>query len=194
MKIVTHIFILITFVIISEKSFSKKIFIKKIQQHISMMEKWSNHKTVIEAVKKENNNKKNINEIKKLDLKWINSVGVPNFIKKFLNNKCAKYLKEMQKKEDWVAEIFVMDNQGAIVCATNKTSDYMQGDEAKWKKSYMPDRNGVGHGKIFIDKAKFDESTQAFLVQVSVPVITERGETIGVVTIGIDLDKLDVKK
>ena len=41
-----------------------------------------------------------------------------------------------------------------------------------------------------IGKVKFDKSAQAYLVQVSVPVI-DAGAAIGALTIGVNLDELD---
>ena len=78
-----------------------------------------------------------------------------------------------------------MDNQGANVCMTDKTSDYWQGDEAKFQKSY---NNGAGG--MDISDVKFDDSSQAYIVQVSVPVKDAGGKVIGAVTIGIDVDKM----
>jgi hypothetical protein len=77
-----------------------------------------------------------------------------------------------------------MDNLGANVAMSDKTSDYWQGDEAKFVKSY----NG-GKGDIFIDEVKFDDSTQNYLVQVSVPV-KEGDKVIGAITFGINVDKV----
>jgi hypothetical protein len=105
-------------------------------------------------------------------------------MKAIQNNACSDYLRTIQKSAAYYDEIFVMDNLGANVAMTDKTSDYWQGDEDKFIKSY----NG-GNGTIFIDKVKFDDSTQAYLVQVSVPV-KDGGKTIGAITIGINVDKL----
>jgi len=44
----------------------------------------------------------------------------------------------------------------------DKTTDYWQGDEAKFIRSY-----NNGKGEVFVDDVKFDDSTQAYLVQVS---------------------------
>lgn len=77
-----------------------------------------------------------------------------------------------------------MDNQGAIVAMTNKTSDYWQGDEAKFQKSF----NG-GEGAINIGKEKFDDSAQAYLVQVSIPIL-DGDKAVGALTIGVNLGKL----
>jgi hypothetical protein len=80
-----------------------------------------------------------------------------------------------------------MDNQGANVAMTNKTSDYWQGDEAKFTDSF---KNGVG--AIHISTVEFDESAQAYLVQVSVPVM-EGGKAIGALTIGVNIDELEAQ-
>ena len=93
-------------------------------------------------------------------------------------------LTEILESEEFYAEIFVMDNKGANVCMTDKTSDYWQGDEAKFQKSYAG-----GSGAVFVDDVEFDESTQAYLVQVSVPV-KDNGKVIGAITFGIDIDKI----
>lgn len=77
-----------------------------------------------------------------------------------------------------------MDNQGAHVAMTDKTSDYWQGDEAKFIESY----NG-GKGAVHIADVEFDNSTQAYLFQVSVPV-KDGNKVIGATTIGIDVDKI----
>jgi hypothetical protein len=66
---------------------------------------------------------------------------------------------------------------------SDKTSDYWQGDEAKFIKSYSG-----GKGAVFVDEVKFDNSTQAYLVQVSVPV-KDGDKAIGAITFGINVDK-----
>ena len=77
-----------------------------------------------------------------------------------------------------------MYNQGALVCATQRTTDYWQGDEAKWTRTF----NG-GNGTLFIDRPKLDESAKVRLAQISLPVV-ENGKTIGVITVGVNIDRL----
>jgi hypothetical protein len=62
---------------------------------------------------------------------------------------------------------------------SDRTSDYWQGDEAKWQKSF----NG-GKGAVFFDERKFDSSAKAVIIQVSVPVI-DQGKVIGALTVGV---------
>ena len=79
-----------------------------------------------------------------------------------------------------------MDKQGNIVAESDKTSDYWQGDEDKFIKSFAQ-----GKGAVFIDEPVFDESSERYVVQVSVPVLEPvTKKAIGAVTVGIDLDIL----
>ena len=66
------------------------------------------------------------------------------------------------------------------------TSDYWQGDDAKWQKTYQ-----VGPHAVFVDEVEQDESTQRYQTQVSVSIADPvTGEVIGAVTIGIDAEGL----
>ncbi|MCB2181783.1 MAG: hypothetical protein KQH63_07150 [Desulfobulbaceae bacterium] len=140
---------------------------------------------IVKAVKAENAKGKSLKQIQELDDKWKNTPGISDFMNVFLENDCAKHLRVIQNSTPYYAEIFVMDNQGANVCQTDKTSDYWQGDEAKFKNSYAN-----GSGKIFVDEVEFDDSSQAYLVQVSVPV-QDGGKTIGAISFGIDVDRVE---
>ena len=137
---------------------------------------------IVNAVKAENTKGKSLDQIKQMDQKWSNTPGIADFMDALMKSKCGQYLRDIQNSEDYFAEIFVMDNQGANVAMTDKTSDYWQGDEAKFKKSF----NG-GQGAVFVDEVEFDESAQAYLVQVSVPVL-DGDRAIGAITFGIDID------
>ena len=140
---------------------------------------------IVAAVKVENAKEKTLAQIKEMDKKWSATPGETDFMKALMESECGKHLRKMQESAPFYAEIFVMDNQGANVAMSNKTSDYWQGDEAKFKKSY----NG-GTGSVFVDEVKFDNSSQAYLVQVSVPV-KDGDKAIGAITFGIDVDKLE---
>ena len=71
-----------------------------------------------------------------MDEKWKAHAGIADYMKAMMDSECGKYLRKIQKSAPYYAEIFVMDNQGANVAMTNKTSDYWQGDEAKFQKSF----------------------------------------------------------
>ncbi|WOI53489.1 hypothetical protein [Parvularcula sp. LCG005] len=97
----------------------------------------------------------------------------------------AKMQGIVQETRGLIAEIIIMDDNGLNVALSNVTSDYWQGDEAKWKETYL-----VGPDALFIDDVEEDESTQVFQVQVSIPVVSE-GVVIGAATFGIDADTVE---
>jgi len=139
---------------------------------------------IVAAVKAENAKGKTLDQIKAKDQEWKATPGIVDYMQALMDSPCGKHLREIQQSAPYFAEIFVMDNQGANVAMTDKTSDYWQGDEAKFEKSF----NG-GSGAVFVDDVEFDESSQAYLCQVSVPVM-DGAKAIGAITIGVDVDQL----
>jgi hypothetical protein len=119
-----------------------------------------------------------------MDKKWLATPGVVDYMQALMESECGQHLRQIQQSAPYYAEIFAMDNQGANVCMTDKTSDYWQGDEAKFTESYKG-----GTGAIHISDVKFDDSTQVYMVQVSVPV-KDGDQVIGAITIGIDVEKV----
>jgi len=140
---------------------------------------------IVSAVKAQNQKGMGMADIQAMDEKWKATPGVAPFMQVLMDSDCAKFLKQIQNDKPFYSEIFVMDNQGGNVAMTNKTSDYWQGDEAKFKNSF-----NQGKGAIFVDEVEFDDSAQAYLVQVSVPVM-DQGKAIGAITFGIDVDQVE---
>lgn len=149
----------------------------------STLAKYGTDPVIVAAVKAENAKGKTLAQIQELDKKWMATPGVTDYMKALMENECGKYLRKIQASAPYYAEIFVMDNLGANVAMTDKTSDYWQGDEDKFIKSYSG-----GKGAVFVDEVKFDNSTQAYLVQASVPV-KDGDKVIGAITFGINVDK-----
>jgi hypothetical protein len=140
---------------------------------------------IVGAVKAENAKGKTLDQVMAKDKEWLATAGIADYMQAIMSSKCGNHLRSIQDSAPYFAEIFVMDNLGANVAMTDKTSDYWQGDEAKFKKSF---NNGAG--AIFVDDVKFDDSAQAYLVQVSVPVC-DGTQAIGAITFGIDVDKVE---
>jgi len=140
---------------------------------------------IVAAVKAENSKQKTLVQIKEMDEKWKAHAGIADYMKAIMDSECGKHLRNIQNSAPYYAEIFVMDNQGANVAMSDKTSDYWQGDEAKFKKSFAG-----GQGSVFVDEVEFDDSTQTYLVQVSVPV-KDGDKVIGAITFGLDVDKVE---
>ena len=139
---------------------------------------------IVNAVKAENAKGKTLAQIQELDKKWMADSGIADYMKTIMDSECGIYLRKIQKSQPYFAEIFVMDNLGANVAMSDKTSDYWQGDEAKFIKSFND-----GAGAIFVDDVKFDDSAQSYLVQASVPV-KDGAKVIGAITFGLDVEKV----
>ena len=140
---------------------------------------------IVAAVKAENAKSKTLAQIQDMDKTWKDHAGIADYMQALMESQGGAYLKKIQSGAPYYAEIFLMDNQGANVAMTDKTSDYWQGDEAKFKKSF---NNGAG--AVFVDDVEFDDSAQVYLVQVSVPVM-DGGKAIGAITFGIDVEQVE---
>lgn len=151
---------------------------------VPQLQDWGRDPILVEAVRQQNARGQTLDAIKTLDAAWIAESGVTPFMEKLMTSDAAKELAKLEGTQPYFVESFLMDDQGANVAMTNKTSDYWQGDEDKFTASYLG-----GKGAVHIGPVKFDSSAQAYLVQVSVPVL-DAGRAIGALTIGIDLDRL----
>jgi len=152
---------------------------------------WLSSPSVIDAVKAQNTAHSDLTETKivALDKQWraeTNASSRP-MINEVLANSLSTFLKgKKDGSEGLFTEIFVMDNKGLNVGQSDITSDYWQGDEAKWKKTYS-----VGADALHIGKVKEDGSTQTFQSQVSLPVVDPKdGSVIGAITVGVNVEML----
>ena len=152
---------------------------------------WINNTVVVEAVKAQNGKHANLSqdEIDKLDKQWRAETNTSDrpLIDAVLAKELSKFLIEAKDgTQGLVTEVFVMDNKGLNVGQSDVTSDYWQGDEAKWKKTYL-----VGPDGMFIDEVEQDESTQTFQSQLSMSIVDPAtGEVIGAITVGVNVDAL----
>lgn len=155
---------------------------------IPIIKKWGENPTLIAAVKEQNARKISLDAIQKRDKEWMATKSLDEHMKALMKNAAAVELNQLEATKPYFFESILMDNQGANVAMTNKTSDYWQGDEDKFTNAYKG-----GSGGIDISKSKFDESAKAYLVQVSVPVV-DGGKVIGALCVGINLDELEKAK
>lgn len=146
---------------------------------------------VIAAVKAQNGETAGYDQAKidELDKTWraeTEAVDQP-MIDSVLDNPLSGYLAEVQDASDGLfTEIFVMDAKGLNVGQSDVTSDYWQGDEAKWQDTF-----GAGAGSVHVSELEQDDSTQLLQSQVSVTVVDpDSGDVIGAVTFGVNVENL----
>ena len=128
-------------------------------------------------------------DIDRLDKQWRAETkgGAKPLIDGLLAKPVSAFLKKLKEEsQGLVTEIFVMDDKGLNVGQSDVTSDYWQGDEAKWQKTFS-----AGPAAIFVDKVDQDESTQKFQTQVSMSIVDPATKAvIGAVTVGLDVETL----
>ncbi|MCB4771870.1 hypothetical protein LGR54_24985 [Ancylobacter sp. Lp-2] len=147
------------------------------------IEPWLSDPAVISAVLTSNKAHAKLmqSDIDELDNKW--KAKDQALRDSTMKNKLAEFLtKKKDASGGIITEAFVMDGYGLNVGQTDGTSDMWQADEAKWQKTYP-----VGPGAIFVDKVEEDGGKK--IAQASVA-ISDKGQNIGAVTFGIDVDKL----
>lgn len=103
-----------------------------------------------------------------------------------LTNPLSSYLTQVQARSGGMfAEIFVMDAVGLNVGQSSITSDFWQGDEAKFQNTYPN-----GPDAVFIDEAEYNEGADAWLAQLNMTMSNADRQPIGAVTVEVNLNEL----
>ena len=162
---------------------------EKISRYIdSNIRNWVSSDELLLAVDQQNIDHFNISsiEINRLDQRWRREKlrGGGSLISSIMGNELSAFLRGIKAASGGViTEIFVMDNAGLNVGQTNGTGDLMQGDEAKWQKTYPVSANAV-----FIDAVEEEDGIN--ISQVSLTVARPNSARLGAITIGINVDAL----
>jgi len=176
--------LLMALVFASSVSMAAEYSEQKLNDLVAKLKTTGEDPELVSAVIQQNGQRLSMSTINSRDQKWQATSGMDSFMRELMSNAGAKRLSQIEKEHRVIVESFLMDNKGANVAMTNKTSDYWQGDEAKFKESYAG-----GKGSVHIGKSSFDKSAQAYVIQVSVPVISG-GQAIGAITYGVNIDEL----
>ncbi len=152
---------------------------------------WAQSEAIVAAIIAQNARTGSFDQatIDQLDSAWRSEVGTSNTptIEPVMTNPASDYLRQqVESAGGMITEVFIMDAQGLNVAASNITSDYWQGDEAKFQKTYS-----LGAGASHLGDVEFDESTQTYQGQISITIVDPAsGEPIGAMTVGVDAEAL----
>jgi hypothetical protein len=157
------------------------------------IKKWAADPDIVAAIAAANAERAAYDQAKidALDQQWKSEVGAaahPLIDATAANPASAKLKAICEGQGGLVTEAFVMDAKGMNVGMCDATSDYWQGDEAKWQKTFS-----AGPNAVFVDDVEQDESTQKFQVQTSITVVDASGKAIGAMTVGLDAESLMAK-
>jgi hypothetical protein len=134
---------------------------------------------VLRAVLDSNARAETLVEVQRKDALWTAQRTYP-LRKQVVGRPCSLKMKRLLSEDPSIVEAFAMDDRGALVCSTVETSDYWQGDELKWVRTFQQGR------EVFVDEPALDASAGVYAVQLSVP-ITEGSRRVGAVTFTLKL-------
>ena len=129
------------------------------------------------AVAAKNREHESTATIERRDHEW---TSTPALRSRFTTGPCADRLRAMTAEDRLVVEVILMDERGANVCLSRETTDYWQGDEDKWRRTFVEGQDP------FVDEPAFDASSATSAVQMSVPVTEGRGR-IGALTLTLKI-------
>ncbi len=156
--------------------------LQKVDRLMPELRRLASDPEVVRAVRAQNARRVPLATIRQQDAEWTSSMALTPLKQRLLDSTCSQALRRHHARLGRVlAEAFAMDDQGALVGATRRTSDYWQGDEPKWRVAYDGGRGGELRESPF-----FDESSQAYVIQVSLPV-RDGSRVIGALTLGLSL-------
>lgn len=128
-------------------------------------------------------------EIDRLDEEWMAQLGSAStpLIDEIASRPASAALAEHRDAAGGLlTEIFVMGPAGLNVAMSDTTSDYWQGDEAKFRRTYPE-----GAGAVHVSGVELDQSTQTYQSQVSMTVADpDSGAPLGAITFGVNVELL----
>ena len=148
---------------------------------------WVTSPAIIQALRAQNAETAGLTQadIDALDQDWRAQVGQVDqpLITAVTSRDASLHLRQnVDAAQGRITEVFVMDARGLNVATSAVTSDYWQGDEAKFTQTYP-----MGAGAMHVSEVEYDESTQTYQAQVSLSIADpQSGEVIGAVTFGVN--------
>lgn len=141
------------------------------------------------SVKAQNERRSGITQgdIDSLDQEWRAELKTDDqpLIAATLSSPASAYLTQVQANSGGLyIALFVMDANGLNVGQSAVTSDYWQGDEDKFIRTFP-----VGPDAVFIDAPEFNDEFNVWMVQVNLT-LAESGKAIGSATVEMNLTEL----
>lgn len=133
-------------------------------------------------------------DVKALDAAWPHLNSDSHEIQTVLQHPAAAALHAFQNHYSVLGESFLIGANGGLVAATDRTSDYWQGDEAQFLDTVQLQADSF---KLFT--AGLDESAHAMLAKLAIPIYDNEHRTadddpIGVLVLGFDQVVVDFER
>jgi len=156
---------------------------------VDQVRQWSSSPVVLLSLEASNERYANLDQaaIDALDGQWKAEREVEDqpLITAVLSSPLSNYLTRIQADSQGLfTAIFVMDGSGLNAGQSAITSDFWQGDEAKWQKTYQ-----VGPDAVFVDEIEINEDTGAEIAQLNMA-IAQDGKVVGAITVDVNVTEL----
>jgi len=107
-----------------------------------------------------------------------------------LHHPAAGALRALQNHYAVLGESFLIGANGGLVAATDRTSDYWQGDEAQFTDAVK-----LARGSFRVIRSSLDESARAMLAKMIIPIYARNADrVIGVLVLGFDQMVVDFER
>ena len=106
-----------------------------------------------------------------VDGEWVRGRGAVPIALDIVGNDTSEFLREIAAFNPSYQEILLTDRQGALVAATNITTDYYQADEAWWRQAFGDGEQGT----LYSSGVLFDLSAGGQMLEMAVPVRDKLG-------------------
>ncbi len=163
------------------------------QAVIAKVREWVNSNVVHLTLAERNRVNASLDQAKidALDKQWREERKVADqpLITAVLSSPLSGYLTRIQARSlGLYSEIFVIDAKGLNAGQSSITSDYWQGDEAKWQKTFL-----VGPEAVFIDEPEYNKETGTWRAQLNMTLARDQ-KPVGSITVEINLTELERRR
>jgi hypothetical protein len=102
---------------------------------LSLVRKVISDPDLVRAIVAKNKVSESPADVKKRDEEWQRDPEMP-LRKETLTKDCAVRLKAIVQEDPTISEAYLMDNRGTLVCSIADVSDYWQGDEPNFQRTF----------------------------------------------------------
>lgn len=154
---------------------------------------WVTSELIVNTLRNQNAQTRRLerDEVRALDDAWRQEVGTDGIERPMVEEVMARpislFLQERQQEADWmIVEIILMDARGLNAGLSVPSSDYWQGDEAKFMNTFA-----LASHEPTIDVIEFEAETGLLISQVSNTIFDpDTGKAIGAITVAVNMNKL----
>ena len=162
--------------------------------HEALFGPWPGRPELLDAIRQQNRHhaQLGIPEILALDQQWLTESSSADraLSDGLLARPASAWLRAQQQASDGlITEIMLTDRLGLLVAASERTTDYWQGDEHKFSEAFFAVDNAP-----YVGPVEFDQSSEAYQVHISIGIRDPKNnELIGTLITGLDIERALLK-